>query len=136
MAVREARPYAGALFSFLVDVWRWLIDLAMTLLPDWATPAVPSLKKYSLTAMISLGLLAWSFLSWSRKLETRIETLAEWAWAEQKFLPPAARPATGWQNAVAKTLRPVTGFLYRYVWRKILVNLLGIMLGVAALILL
>jgi len=90
-----------------------------------------SFADYPLTAIVSLGLLAWAFFIWSSKLERRIEVLAEWAWAKHKGMPTAAQPKTDWRNHVARTLRPVTGWLYRWLWRGICVNLLGFVIGVA-----
>ncbi len=87
-----------------------------------------------MSGIVSLALLAWSFFCWSKKLEQRIEVLAEWAWAGHKGLAAAARPKSDWHNRVARALRPITGWLYRGVWRGIFVPLLGIAIGIAVLI--
>ncbi|HEY1474240.1 MAG TPA: DUF2235 domain-containing protein [Pseudolabrys sp.] len=116
--------------------WYWVLDHVGAVLPSWADPAIPSFKQYPLSGIVSLALLAWAFLFWSRKLEQRIEVLAEWAWASHKGLAAAAQPKTDWHNVVARPLRPVTALFYRGIWRGGLVPLLGIVIGVVALVLL
>lgn len=115
--------------------WSWLVAHVGSLL-GWAAFIVPSFAKYPLSGLLALALLALVFFVWTDRLHKRIEVHAEWAWARQKGLPAAAKPKTDWYNAVARPLRPVTAWVYRAVWRAVLVNLLGIGLGVLALILL
>jgi uncharacterized protein (DUF2235 family) len=122
--------------GWIVTAWSWLLDHIGSVLPGWASPTVPSFQKYPLSGIVSLALLAWAFFFWSKKLEQRIEDLAEWAWAGHKGLAAAAQPKTDWHNAVARALRPVTAFLYRWVWRGVFVPLLGIAIGVVVLVLL
>jgi hypothetical protein len=88
-----------------------------------------------LSGIVGLLLLAWSFFIWSEKMQRRIAVHAEWAWSGAKNLVAAAQPKTDWHNAVARRLRPITAWLYRWVWRKVVVAVLGIVLGVVALIL-
>jgi uncharacterized protein (DUF2235 family) len=102
----------------------------------WASPVGNSFADYPLSAVVSLALLAWIFFVWSKRLEQRIEVLAEWAWAKHKGMPAAAKPKTDWRNFVAKALRPITGCFYRIIWRGLFVPAIGILLGVAALVLL
>ncbi|HEX5210231.1 MAG TPA: DUF2235 domain-containing protein [Pseudolabrys sp.] len=116
--------------------WYWALDHVGAVLPSWADPAIPSFKEYPLSGVVSLALLAWTFFIWSSRLEQRIEDLAEWAWAAHKGLAAAAEPKTDWRNVVARVLRPITGWLYRNIWRGLLVPLLGIAIGVVALVLL
>jgi len=122
--------------GWIVTAWNWLLDHIGSVLPGWASPTVPSFQKYPLSGIVSLALLAWAFLFWSKKLEQRIEDLAEWAWAGHKGLAAAAQPKTDWHNAVARALRPVTAFLYRWVWRGVFVPPLGIAIGLVVLVLL
>lgn len=116
--------------------WNWLLDHIGSVLPGWATPAIPSFREYPLSGIVSLAALAWAFFIWSPRLERRIEVLAEWAWAGPKVLDQAAQPRTDWHNPVARALRPVTGAFYRWVWRGLFVPLLGIVLGIVGLVLL
>jgi hypothetical protein len=122
--------------EWIVSAWNWLLDHIGAVLPGWASPTVPSFRQYPLSGIVSLLLLAWSFFCWSKKMEQRIEVLAEWAWARHKGLAAAAKPKTDWHNVVARALRPVTGLLYRWLWRGIFVPVLGIGLGLAAMVLL
>lgn len=115
--------------------WYWFLDHVVgALLPSWAAPTIPSFKDYPLSGIVSLVLLALAFFVWSKKLERRIEILAEWAWARHKGLAAAAQPKLDWRNHVAHALRPITGWLYRNVWRGLFVPLLGIAIGIATLI--
>ena len=122
--------------GWIVTAWNWLLDHIGSVLPGWASPSVPSFRKYPLSGIVSLLLLAWAFFFWSKKLDSRIEALAEWAWAGHKGLAASAQPKTDWHNVVARALRPVTAFLYRRLWRGIVVPVLGIAIGLAALVLL
>ena len=54
----------------------------------------------------------------------------------QKGLPAAARPNTDGYNSVARRLRPVTAWLYAWVWRGLCVNVLGLVIGVVTMIVL
>lgn len=119
--------------NWIEGAWAWLISHISPLL-GWAAFLVPSFAKYPFTGIIALALLAFVFFIWSKRLQTRIEVHAEWAWARQKGLPATARPNTNWYNVVARRLRPVTAWLYRRVWRMVLVNLLGVVLGLLGLI--
>lgn len=121
--------------NWIADGWNWLIGHLAAVLPSWASPTIPSFAKYPLTGIVSVVLLAWAFFIWSEKMQRRIALHVEWAWASAKELVPAAKPQTDWHNSVARRLRPVTAFLYRWVWRRVVVWLLGIVLGAAALIL-
>jgi uncharacterized protein (DUF2235 family) len=123
----------SALPHWIATVWGWVVGAAGF---GWASPVGNSFADYPLTAIVSLGILAWAFFIWSMGLERRIEVLAEWAWANHKGLPAAARPKKDWRNHVARTLRPVTGWLYRWLWRGFCVNLLGCVIGVAMMIVL
>ena len=89
-----------------------------------------------MSGIVSLALLAWAFIFWSSKLERRIKDHAEWAWAAYSGLTSAAKPQTDWHNTVARALRPITGWLYSRIWRGSLVPLLGIVIGVIALVVL
>jgi hypothetical protein len=122
--------------GWISDSWTWLLGHIGAVLPGWASPAIPSFKEYPLSGIVALALLAWAFFMWSGKLERRIEVLAEWAWAGHKCLPAGAKPKTDWRNAVARMLRPITAFFYRWLWRGIFVPLLGIAIGIVALVLL
>lgn len=113
--------------------WAWLIGHIAPVL-GWAAFLVPSFAKYPFTGLVALALLAFVFFVWSNRLQQRIEVHAEWAWARQKGLPATARPNTSWYNTVARRLRPITAWLYTWVWRMVFVNLLGIVLGLLALI--
>ncbi len=124
---------ASALPHWIATVWGWVVGAAGF---GWASPAGNSFADYPLTAIVSLGILAWAFFVWSNGLERRIEVLAEWAWAKHKGLPAAARPKKDWRNHIAGTLRPVTGWLYRWLWRGFCVNLLGFVIGVGMMIVL
>ncbi len=115
--------------------WTWLIGHVGPAL-GWAAFLVPSFAKYPLTGFLALGLLAFVFFVWSNRLQRRIEVHAEWAWAVQKGLPAAARPKTDWYNSVARRLRPVTAWLYAWVWRGLCVNVLGLVIGVVTMIVL
>jgi uncharacterized protein (DUF2235 family) len=118
----------------IAHAWDWLLNNIGAVLPGWATPTIPSFREYPLSGIVSLLLLAWVFLIWSAKLERRIEVLAEWAWAGHKGLPAAADPKTDWRNIVAQALRPVTTWLYWWLWRGMFVPLLGIVIGLVVLI--
>jgi uncharacterized protein (DUF2235 family) len=122
--------------GWIVTAWNWLLNHIGSVLPGWASPTVPSFQKYPLSGIVSLALLAWAFFIWSKKMEALVEVFAEWAWAKHKGLAAAAQPKTDWHNAVARALRPVTAFLYRWVWRGVFVPLLGIAIGVVVLVLL
>jgi len=119
----------------ILSAWSWLLDHAGGV-SGWISFVLPSFRHYPLTGLLAAGLLALVFFLWSPKLEKRIETHAEWAWAEHKFLGMEAQPKTGAYNWIARPLRPVTAFLYRWIWRKGVVNVLGILLGLLALLLL
>jgi len=118
----------------IVDGWNWLLGHIGSWLPGWASPTIPSFAKYPLSGIVSLVLLAIVFLWWAGVLQKRIWVYSEWAWAKHKALVPSAKPKTHWLNPIARTLRPVTGFLYRTIWRKGLVWLLAVPLAFVALI--
>ncbi|HEX5507416.1 MAG TPA: DUF2235 domain-containing protein, partial [Pseudolabrys sp.] len=144
LALTEA--WLGWLWSFVTTVlgqaltgwiaagWNWLLNHIGALLPAWANQTVPSFRKYPLSGIVSLALLAWSFFIWSPRLERRIGVLAEWAWAAHKGLTATAEPGTDWHNAVARRLRPVTAFCYRRIWRGMAVPALGVAIGLVALV--
>lgn len=114
--------------------WNWVVGHIASALPSWASPTIPSFAKYPLSGIVALIFLALVFFWWSGALQRRIEVYSEWAWAKHKGLVATARPKRTWLNAVARPLRPVTAFLYRWVWRETVVRALGIVLGVVALI--
>jgi len=125
----------GATATAGIDsLFGWLLGHAGSVLPGWASATIPSFREYPLSGLVSLALLALAFFGWSRKLERRIRVMAEWAWASQKGLTTAAKPKTDWRNIVARALRPVTALLYRHIWRGVFVPVLGIAIGVVALI--
>jgi hypothetical protein len=117
----------------IADGWTWLLDHIGGVLPGWASPAIPSLREYPLSGIVPLAPLAWVFFVWSKRLEQRIEDLAEWAWASHKGLAPAAEPKPDWRNRVASAFRPFTSFFYRRIWRRGVVPILGITLGLIGL---
>ncbi len=121
----------SALPHWIATAWGWLVGAIGF---GWASRVGNSFADYPLTAVVSLGLLAWVFFVWSNRLERRIEVLAEWAWAKHKGMPTAAQPRTDWRNAVAKALRPLTGWLYRNIWRGLFVPTLEIAIGLLVLI--
>jgi uncharacterized protein (DUF2235 family) len=126
--------YVGsALPGWIATVWGWIVS---ALGFAWAKSIGASLGEYPLTGIVSLALLAWAFFIWSKKMEALVEVFAEWAWARHKGLAAATQPQTDWHNVVARALRPVTAFLYRWLWRGVFVPVLGIGLGLAALVLL
>ncbi len=116
--------------------WNWLIGHVASLLPGWASPTVPSFAKYPLSGIVALALLAWAFFRWSEQIQRRIALHAEWAWAAHKNLTAGAAPSKTWHNRVARKARPITAFLYRWVWQPVVAFVLGIVLGVLALVLL
>ncbi len=124
---------SSGLPHWIATVWEWLVGAVGF---GWASPVGNSFGDYPLTAIVSLGVLAWVFFVWSNRLERRIKVLAEWAWAKHKGLASAARPKLDWRNAVAKALRPITGWLYRWVWRGSCVNLFGFVIGIIMMIIL
>jgi uncharacterized protein (DUF2235 family) len=105
-----------------------------SILPGWLAAVLPEISKYPLTAVVSLTLLATLFFVVSATLQRRIAAYAEWAWGDQKGLPPADAPAPNWLNAIARPGRKISGWLYRALWLGVVVNLIGIVLGVMALI--
>jgi uncharacterized protein (DUF2235 family) len=117
----------------------WLIQQGSSvfalILPSWAVSAMPSFSKYPLTALVSLALLATLFLWASDALQRRIEAHAEWAWGSQKGLPLEGAPEPNWLNAIARPGRKITGWLYRRLWRGLVVYAVGICLGVVVLVL-
>jgi uncharacterized protein (DUF2235 family) len=124
---------AGA--SKIETAWHWLLDHAGAILPSWTTGLLPSFAIYPLSGVLGLALLALFFFKITTALQARIGAHAEWAWGEQKGLPAPSALQANWLNSVARVGRPVTAFLYR-IWRKVLVNALGIAIGGVALILL
>jgi len=71
---------------------------------------------------------------WIPKLRLRSAQYAEYAWAAQKGIDirKLVLPVTmlTWLPRALKTLRPFTEFVYRRMWRGVLVALLGSMLGI------
>jgi uncharacterized protein (DUF2235 family) len=116
----------------------WLLQKVASLfgflLPSFVTAAVPSLTHYPLTAVVSLVLLAVLFFVVSGALQRRVAGYAEWAWADQKGLPPTGAPQPNWLNAIARPGRKVSAWIYRWVWLGIVVNLVGIIIGLSALV--
>jgi hypothetical protein len=87
-----------------------------------------------LSGIVALILLVVMFLGWANALQRRIRVFSEWAWAGHKGLVADAKPKTNWLNPIGRAIRPVTDIVYRTVWRKGLVSILGIMLGIVAII--
>jgi hypothetical protein len=123
----------GPITGVIGTAWNFILDNIGKALPSWASPTIPSFRKYPLSGVLSLALLAWLFFRVSTRLEARIKVLAEWSWATHKGLPATARPMTDWRNAVARALRPVTQLFYRVVWRGIFVPAIGILIGLVVL---
>jgi uncharacterized protein (DUF2235 family) len=126
--------------QWIVGAWTKFLGFASGFVPGWAAGAIPSLGVYPLTGIVAAVLLAFMFFSWSDALHRRIEVFSEWAWAKHKVRSPgqlgllaSAQPPTDWRNPVARFIRPITAFLYRTVWRKFFVLLLGWVLGLVAL---
>ena len=116
--------------------WTWLIGHVGPAL-GWAAFLVPSFAKYPLTGFLALALLAWVFFVWSNRLQRRIEVQAEWAWAVAEGTAGSrrVRKRIG-TTAVARRLRPVTAWLYAWVWRGLCVNVLGLVIGLVTMIVL
>ena len=105
-----------------------------SILPGWFAAVLPEISKYPLTAIVSLTLLATLFFVVSATLQRRIAAYAEWAWGDQKGLPAADAPAPNWLNVIARPGRKISGWLYRTLWLGFVVNAIGIILAVVALI--
>ena len=138
--LRTSWSFAGGMLGptvsgWIETAWTWMIEHIGPAL-GWASFLVPSFATHPFSGTVALALLAWVFFIWSNRLQRRIEVQAEWAWALAKRLPATARPRTDWYNAVARPLRPVTAWLYVWVWRGICVNLLGLAIGLATMIVL
>lgn len=130
----DSLAYIDSTFPhWIATAWGWIVGAVGF---GWASPLGNKFSDYPLTAIVSWGLLAWVFFIWSNRLERRIDVLAEWAWARDKGLPATAQPNRDWRNYVARALRPVTGWLYTWVWRGFCVNLLGVGIGVVMMIVL
>lgn len=119
---------AGGLGSAL----RRVKDAVLDLLPGWLSPLLDSFAVYPLTAVLSLGLLAWLFFRKSEDLQDRVKARAEWAWAGQKALDAQYAPKPSWLNRVARHGRVVTATVWRYC-RSFIVHVLGISIGLLAL---
>jgi hypothetical protein len=121
--------------AYIADAVAWALQKGSSLLaaamPGWLAAVLPSFSKHPLTAIVSLALLAALFFRVSDKLQGRIGAYAEWAWGGQKGLPVAGAPDPNWLNAIARPGRKITGFLYRAVWRPVVVHLAGFVIGVA-----
>lgn len=128
---RFAGPYVTHGVGWIFQKGASLIAFA---LPGWVAAAIPSFSKYPLTASMALGLLAVLFFWVSNALQRRIGAYAEWAWGAQKGLPVTGAPEPNWLNAIAHRGRKVTGFLYRVVWRPIVVDAAGIAIALLALV--
>jgi hypothetical protein len=124
-----------AVSGWIETAWTWVIEHIGPAI-GWASFLLPSFATHPFSGIVALALLAWVFFIWSNRLQRRIEVQAEWAWAVAKRLPATARPRTDWYNAVARRLRPVTAWLYVWVWRGLCVNLLGLAIGLATMIVL
>jgi hypothetical protein len=114
---------------------RWFIvgvDAVGNVLPGWAAWVLQQLSDYPIVAIISIGLLAWLFFWKSEDLQRRIGARAEWAWAAQKGLDPKYAPAPSMLNRLARTVRRATNRGYQAVFDKLVVNLLGIIIGLVA----
>ena len=121
--------------GWIVWAWNLIIKNIASVLPGWATKFVPSIAEYPLSGIVALALLALLFFKVSDALQRRIDLHAEWAWKGSKALKQLAGPQANWLNTVGRAMRPITAFLYRWVWRRVVVSILGIALGILALIL-
>lgn len=119
--------------NFVADYWFWGLGHIEKWLPGWLSPIVPALRDYSLSGIVALVLLGYLFYIASNQLDRRIEVLAEWAWRGHKHLPAAAQPTVDWRNHIARALRPLTLFFYAQIWRRGVVLILGLILGVTGL---
>jgi hypothetical protein len=106
------------------------------ILPGWLAAVLPEVSEYPFTAALSLALLALLFFKVSGALQRRIDAYAEWAWGDQKGLWPASVPKSTLLNAIARPGRKASAFVHRTLWLGIVVNLVGICLGVVALVVL
>jgi uncharacterized protein (DUF2235 family) len=132
---RVTAPLGATVTAKVVTAWHWLLDHVGSVLPAWMTTAVPSFALYPLSGVLGLALLALFFFKITADLQARIGAHAEWAWGAQKGLPAQSALQPNWLNSIARVGRPITAFLYR-IWRGVLVNVLGIAIGVVALIVL
>jgi hypothetical protein len=107
-------------------------EVVLDLLPGWLSPVLDSFAVYPLTAVLSLGVLAWLFFRKSEDLQDRVKARAEWAWAGQKALDPQYAPKPSWLNRLARHGRVVTATVWRYC-RSVIVHVLGISIGLLAL---
>jgi uncharacterized protein (DUF2235 family) len=117
---------------------RWTKDTILGVLPDQVLEFHPdwivlSFREHPLTAVLSLGILAWLFFRKSEDLQDRIKARAEWAWRVQKNLEATHAPKPGGLNRFARHARPVTAWLYRY-YRKVVALVLGVAIGSVAII--
>jgi hypothetical protein len=103
-------------------------------LPGWLTAVLPSFSHYPLTAILALVVLAVLFFWVSRALQARIGQFAEWGWAAQKGLPADGALEPNWMNAIARPGRKISGWVYRNLWLGFVVNVIGIVLGVVAIV--
>ena len=111
--------------GWIVTAWNWLLDHIGSVLPGWASPTIPSFEEYPLSGMSALALLAWAFFIWSNKLRA----------ADRGAWPNGPGPATSGLatarpgDGLAQCSYPRTaahhGGLYRWVWRGMLVPVLG-----------
>lgn len=67
-------------------LWDNLNAIIASVLPSWVVLVLKSIGAYPLSAVISLGLLAWLFFKKSEQLQREVSARAEWAWAAQKGL--------------------------------------------------
>jgi len=114
---------------------RWFVtgfDAVRNVLPGWAAWVLQRLSDYPIIAIISVTLLAWLFFRKSEDLQSRIGARAEWAWAAQKGLDPKYAPGPSMLNRLARAVRRATNRGYRAVFDKLVVNVLGIIIGVVA----
>jgi uncharacterized protein (DUF2235 family) len=103
-------------------------------LPGWLTAVLPSFSHYPVTAILALVVLAVLFFWVSRALQARIGKFAEWGWAAQKGLPADGALEPNWMNAIARPGRRISGWVYRNLWLGFVVNVIGIVLGVVAIV--
>jgi hypothetical protein len=99
------------------------------IMPGWLAAVLPEISSYPLTAVVSVALLATLFFGVSRALQRRIAAFAEWAWGDQKGLPNVGAPTPNWLNRIARPGRKVSGWIYRVVWLGVIVNGMGIAIG-------
>jgi uncharacterized protein (DUF2235 family) len=134
------RMLAGIVGTRVDELAHWVFQSGAAkiafALPGWVTAVLPSFSEYPLTAIVSLVILALLFFWVSSVLQARIGQTAEWGWAAQKGLPPNGAPEPNWMNTIARPGRKISGWCYRNLWLGIVVNAIGLILGIITVIVL